>query len=151
MIELEYQLKTYLLNFPIKMSKNSYQLMYNLLEKPTILEKDTIINTTQLERVYQHIPRHIYHFGRYLRIRYDSQPPDPTTKTDNTNDKNFDENMEKTPGTKTHHQIPETTPIPTINDTPIITATQLVPETTDTTPQPTENTQTDNDTQTETH
>ena len=102
-------------------------------------------------RVYQHIPRHIYHFGRYLRIRYDSQPPDPTTKTDNTNDKNFDENMEKTPGTKTHHQIPETTPIPTINDTPIITATQLVPETTDTTPQPTENTQTDNDTQTETH
>ena len=41
-------------NLPIELPdedvKNSYQLMYNLLEKPTILEKDTIINTIQLER-----------------------------------------------------------------------------------------------------
>ena len=38
------------LYFPMRTSKNSYQLMYSLLEKPTILEKDTIINTIQLER-----------------------------------------------------------------------------------------------------
>ena len=106
----------------------------------------------QCIHIKQHIPRHIYHFGRNLRIRYDSQPPsDSTTKTDNnTNDKNLDDNMDKTPGPKTHQQIPETSPIPTIHDTPIITATQLALETTDTTPQPTENTQTDNNTQMET-
>ena len=106
----------------------------------------------QCIHIKQHIPRHIYQFGRYLRIRYDSQPPsDSTAITDNnTNDKNFDENMDKTPRPKTHNQIPETTPIPTIHDTPIITATQPLFETIDTTPQPTENTQTENDTQTET-
>ena len=31
--------------------------------------------------------------------------------------------MNKTPGPKTHNQIPETKPIPTIHDTPVITAT----------------------------
>ena len=107
----------------------------------------------QCIHINQHIPRHIYHFGRNLRIRYDSQPlSDFTTKTDNnTNDKNLDENMDKTPTPKTDQQIPETTPIPTIHDTPNITAIQLVPENTDATSQPTENIQTDNDTQTETN
>ena len=46
----EYQSKTYLLNFPMRMSCTSYRNMQHLLKKFIILEKDTIINTIQLER-----------------------------------------------------------------------------------------------------
>ena len=109
-------------------------------------------------RVYQciyikeHLPRHIYQFGRYLRIRYDSQPPldSITIPQNNTNDVNINEDIGKTPGPTTHNQIPETTPVPTLHDTPIITTTsQLIHETRDTTIQPTENTQTETGSQTE--
>ena len=38
----------------------------------------------QCVHLRQHLPRHIYKFGRYLRIRYNSQPtPDSTTTPDN--------------------------------------------------------------------
>ena len=102
--------------------------------------------------IKQHLPRHIYQFGRYLRIRYDSQPPPDSTTipNNNTNDVNINENIDRTPGPKTHDQIPETTPIPAIHVTPIITATQPIHETTDTRIQPTENTQTDTETETDT-
>ena len=49
-------------------------------------------NFTTGTRVYQciklnqHISRHVHHFGRYLRIRYDQQPHDkPTNNHNNTN------------------------------------------------------------------
>ena len=151
MIELEYQLKTYLLNFPMKMSKNSYQLIYNLLEKLTILEKDTIISTTQLERestnTFPDISTNLKDTYA-LDTTHNRQTPQLkqiTIQMTRTSMRTWTKHQDRK-----HHQIPETTPIPTIHDTPIITATQLVPETTDTTPPPTENTQTDNDTQKDT-
>ena len=139
-------------NLPIELPDEDVKKFLSTYVQPIKKTYYTGTRVYQCIHIKQHIPRRIYHFGRYLRIRYDSQPPsDSTTITDNnTNAKNFDENMDKTPGPKTHNQIPETTPIPTIHDTPIITATQPVLETIDTTPQPTENTQTENDTQTET-
>ena len=48
-------------------------------------------NYTTGTRVYQyinlkeHIPKHIYHFGRYLRICHDDQPKDNPTTNTNTN------------------------------------------------------------------
>ena len=40
----------------------------------------------QCIKLTQHIPRHVHHFGRYLRIRYDQQPHDkPTNNHNNTN------------------------------------------------------------------
>ena len=35
-------------------------------------------------KLIEHIPSHIYKFGRYLRICYDSRP-DPITTTENNN------------------------------------------------------------------
>ena len=96
----------------------------------------------------QHLPRHIYQFGRYLRIRYNSQPtPDPTATLDNNiNGRNTNENTDKTPKptNKIYNQIPKTTPIPVTYDTPTIATTKPVVDTTDITTQPTENIQTEN-------
>ena len=39
----------------------------------------------QCIKLLQHIPRHIYQFGRYLRIRYDSQPINNPTISGNNN------------------------------------------------------------------
>ena len=65
------------------------------------------INTSLLEHEYinilkllQHIPRHIYTPGRYLRIRYDSQPTNNPIISDNINP-----NIENTP-TPTNHETP---------------------------------------------
>ena len=46
--------------------------MYNLLEKPTILEKDTIINTIQLEREFT---------NAYI---YSNTSPDTSTNSEDT-------------------------------------------------------------------
>ena len=47
----------------------------------------------QCIKLTQNISRHLHHFGRYLRIRYDQQPHDKLTTIDN----NTNENTDKTP------------------------------------------------------
>lgn len=88
------------------------------------------------------MPRHLYHPGRYLRIKYDQQPHDKPTNSDN----NINQNTDKTPTrtNKNNNQIPDVTPTPVTHDTTIIETTKLVLKLTITTEtQPTENTQTE--------
>ena len=47
----------------------------------------------QCIKLTQHIPRNVYHFERYLRIRYDQQPHNKPTNIDN----NANQNTNKTP------------------------------------------------------
>ena len=50
----------------------------------------------QCARLKQHIPEHIYQFGRYLRIRYDDQPEDQQQQQQNI--PNITEPTDDTPG-----------------------------------------------------
>ena len=95
----------------------------------------------------QHIPRHVYEFGRYLRIRYDSQSiTDPSTTpqqnaTENTplleNQQNTPETQQdappdlpqETPTGKNEQNTVQHTPIPQHLDTPNFQ--QRIPATTD--------------------
>ena len=63
----------------------------------------------------QHIPRHVYEFGRYLRIRYDSQPttaPSTTPQQNATENTLVPENQENTPETQQDSppDLPQETP-----------------------------------------
>ena len=75
-------------------------------------------------RIYQcthlkkHIPKHIYEFGRYLRIRYDSQPtniPDPQNDLENQ-ENTLESQQELSPELSQHST--QHTPIPQHFDTP---------------------------------
>ena len=72
-------------------------------------------------RIYQCIKLHVlilYHFGRYLRIRYDQQPHGKPTNSDN----NINQNTDKTPTptNKNNNEIPDVTPTPVTHNTKII-------------------------------
>ena len=99
----------------------SYQHILHLLEKLFTLGKDNNKYHTTGTRVYQcthleqHIPRHVYEFGRYLRIRYDSQPTtvSSTTPQQNATENTlFPENQEDTPKTQKDSppDLPQETP-----------------------------------------
>ena len=93
----------------------SYQHILHLLEKLITLGKDNNKYHTTGTRVYQcthleqHIPRHVYEFGRYLRIRYDSQPTTvSSTKPQQMPQKTlYSQKIKKTrpKHKKIHHQI----------------------------------------------
>ena len=122
MKELEYQLKTYLLNFPMKMSMTSYRYTQHQSEKPIILEKDNNKYYTTGTIVYQcmhlkqHLPRHVYKFGRYLRIRCNSQPiPASTTTSENNGNTPLQDNQQTASQTQeniTQPMLPQNTPTP---------------------------------------
>ena len=72
---------------------------------PRLLEK----HTNQCIKLTQHLLRHLHHFGRYLRIRYDDKPT-ITTNTTNPDD-TFD--SPKLPRNTTYIQLeyqPDTPP-----------------------------------------
>ena len=55
--------------------------------KNFLLVYATLIGTRvyQYIKLIQHLPRHLYEFGRYLRIRYNSQPTPTSTTTSENN------------------------------------------------------------------
>ena len=105
----------------MKKYATSYQHILHLLEKLITLGKDNNKYYTTRTRVYQcthleqHIPRHVYEFGRYLRIHYDSQPTtvSSTTPQQNATENTlFPENQKDTPKTQQNSppDLPQETP-----------------------------------------
>ena len=68
----------------------------------------------QCINLQQHLPRHIYEFGRYLRIRYNSQPtPASTTTSENNENTPLPDNQQTTSQTLeniTQPTLPQNTP-----------------------------------------
>ena len=92
----------------------------------------------QCIKLTQHIPRHLHHFGRYLRICYNDQPQDkPTITTNTTNpDNSFD--SPELPQSTTYIQQeyePDTPPPQTPPPIDIDNATLLLPNEPPETPQ----------------
>ena len=57
----------------------------------------------------EQLPRHIYQFGWYLRIRYDSQPNSLTTTDDNNKTQDIHDPEKQPTLQKTQHQLQENT------------------------------------------
>ena len=75
----------------------------------------TVTRVYQCTHLEQHIPRHVYEFGRYLRIRYDSQPttaPSTTPQQNATENTPLRENQQNTPETQqdASPDLPQETP-----------------------------------------
>ena len=68
----------------------------------------------QCIHLQQHLPRHVYEFGRYLRIRYNSQPtPASTTTSENNENTPLPDNQQTTSQTQeniTQPKLPQNTP-----------------------------------------
>ena len=81
-------------------------------------------------KLTQHIPKNIYHFGRYLRICYDEQPKDNHNST-GANTINYPDHTPVPVNQATPQMHKSKIPVPTLQrkDIPDVTPTLQLPDT----------------------